>query len=247
MKTAQRHQLKHNELSDTLQDVYAQLESNRTTFLGGLLAVVVVAAAFGAWSYYRGQQNSSASVLLAEAQTIADAQVVPPIAPAPGQTAPPQPANTYPSLRAKLETALPKYLAAANAYPGTESGIAARYHAAAVLTALGRGSEARQRYQEVIERDGRGIYGRMSKLALADADLKAGQYDPAIATLRELSQDTKGDLPVDAILMQLGQAYLAAGKKTEARQAFQRLTTEFASSPYAADARKQIDALKAGA
>ena len=66
----------------------------------------------------------------------------------------------------------------------------------------------------------------------------------AIATLRDLSLDAKGDLPVDAILLQLGQAYVAAGKTTEARQTFERVTTEFATSPYAADAKKQLDALK---
>ena len=63
--------------------------------------------------------------------------------------------------------------------------------------------------------------------------------------MRELSLDTKGDVPVDAVLSQLGAAYLAAGKKAEAQQTFQRITTEFAASPYAADARKQLDVLKA--
>ena len=84
----------------------------------------------------------------------------------------------------------------------------------------------------------------MAKLALAQCDVQDKKYDAAIATLRDLSLDAKGDLPVDAILLQLGQAYVAAGKTTEARQAFERVTTEFATSPYAADAKKQLDALK---
>ena len=67
---------------------------------------------------------------------------------------------------------------------------------------------------------------------------RPGKFDPAIATLRELSLDARGDLPVDAILVQLAQAYVAAGKKTEAQQALTRVTTEFATSPYAADAKQ---------
>jgi len=85
----------------------------------------------------------------------------------------------------------------------------------------------------------------MAKLGQAELNVQEKQYDQAIATLRELSLDTKGDVPVDAVLSQLGAAYLAAGKKAEAQQTFQRITTEFAASPYAADARKQLDVLKA--
>jgi tetratricopeptide (TPR) repeat protein len=246
MKTAERHHLKHNEVADTLQDVFSRVEANRKIVLGLVLAVIVFGAVFGAWSYFRGQRNGKASVLLGEALIVSEAQVVAPVAPAPGQTLPPPPRNTFPTERAKLEAAYPKFLAAAEAYPDTQAGIAARYHAAATLAALGRLAEAKERYGQVVERDGRGLYGRMARLASAELNVLDKHYDPAIASLRELSLDTKGDLPVDAILIQLGKAYLAAGKKAEAQQTFQRIATEYAASPYAADARKQLDALKGG-
>src|SRR5690606_11439837 len=149
--------------------------------------------------------------------------------------------------QAKLEAALPKFLAAADAYPSTSAGIVARYHAATTLAALGRADEARAQYQMVVDRDGRGLYGRMARLGIAQLDLQAGRHDEAIKVLHELSLDVKGDLPVDAVLVHLGEAYLAAGRKAEAQQAFQRVTTEFADSPYASDAQRQLDALKAGA
>ncbi len=142
---------------------------------------------------------------------------------------------------------MPKYLAAADAYPGTQAGISARYHAAAALTAQGKPADARTQYEAVVAADGRGLYGRMARLGLAELDVKAGKFDPAIATLRELSLDARGDLPVDAILVQLAQAYVAAGKKTEAQQALARVTTEFATSPYAADAKKLLETIKPGA
>ena len=244
MKTAERHRLKHNEVADTLQDALTNLQTNRRLIAGGLVAILVVASSVGAWTYYRGQRNGKASALLGEAMVVADARVVEPIAPAPGQKLPPPAPNTFPTERAKLEAAFPKFLAAAEAYPDTLPGIAARYHAAATLAALGRNADARQRYNEVTDRDGRGLYGKMARLATAELDIQEKQYDKGIAVLRELSLDTKGDVPVDAVLSQLGNAYAAAGKKTEAQQTFQRLTSEFASSPYAADARKQMDVLK---
>ena len=247
MKTTERHDLKHNEFAETLQQTYARLEQNRTTVLIVAAAVVAIAVAWGAYYLVTSQRDAKAGELLAQAMVVAEAQVVPSVAPAPGQPAPPSTAASYPTETAKLEAALPKFIAAAEAYPATRAGITARYHAASTLASLGRTAEARQRFQEVVDADGRGLYGRMARLAVAGLDVKAKQYDGAIATLRELSLDARGDVPVDAILMQLAEAYIAAGKKTEAQQALSRVTTEFATSPYAADAKKHLDALKAGA
>lgn len=247
MKTTERHDLKHNEVAETLQQTYARIEQNRKTILIVGVVALVIAGAWGGYRYVTSQRDAKAGELLAQAMVVAEAQVVPPVAPAPGQPPPPPTAGSYPTETAKLEAALPKFTAAAEAYPAAPAGITARYHAASTLAALGRTAEARQRFQEVVDADGRGIYGRMSRLAVAGLDVKAKQYDAAITTLRELSLDARGDLPVDAILVQLAEAYIAAGRKTEAQQALSRVTTEFATSPYAADAKKHLDALKAGA
>jgi hypothetical protein len=78
----------------------------------------------------------------------------------------------------------------------------------------------------------------MAKLALAQCDVQDKKCDAAIATLRDLA-GREGDLPVDAFSCSSVRRAPAAGKTTEARQAFERVTTEFATSPYAADAKKQ--------
>jgi predicted negative regulator of RcsB-dependent stress response len=245
MKTSERQQLKHDEFSETLQQAYARLDQNRsivTTILGVLIVVGLIA---GGFYWYRAHQGDDAARLLAEALTITEAQVVPPVQAVPGQPAPPPPpAGSYPTERAKLEAAIPKFEAAADQYSSTDAGRFARYRAGAALATLDRTADARAQYQKLVDSDGQGLYGRMAKLALAQCDVQEKKYDAAITTLRDLSLDAKGDLPVDAILLQLGQAYLAAGKTTEARQAFERVTNEFATSPYAADAKKQLDALK---
>jgi tetratricopeptide (TPR) repeat protein len=247
MKTSERHDLKHNELAETLQSTYHRLEQNRRNFTiaGGI--VLAVLAGWGVYAFYTSQRDARAGAMLAEALVISEAQVVPPVAPADGQPAPPPTPNSYPTERARLEAALPKFMAAADTYPNTDAGIAARYQAASVLASLGKTAEARQQFQRVVDLDGRALHGRMARLAVAELDVKAGQHDAAIKTLQELSLDARGDLPIDAILVQLAQAYAAAGKKAEAQTALQRVTTEFATSPYAADARKQLEALKTGA
>jgi TolA-binding protein len=159
-----------------------------------------------------------------------------------GQPPAPTP-GSYATERAKLEAALPKLLAAADAYPSTPAGLSARYQAAAVLVSLGRDADAAQRFQEVVDKSGSSLYGRMARLGLADVQVRQGKFDPAIATYKELTATAKDELPVDGVLMALGRAYAAAGKKTEAGQTFKRIGDEFPSSPYAADAKRELDAL----
>ena len=102
----------------------------------------------------------------------------------------------------------------ADQYPSTDAGLFARYREATTQMALGNTKEAMDLYQQVIDRAGDGIYGQMARLGLAEAQARAGQFDQAINTYKELSQRKDGPLPVDGILMQLGQTYLDAGKPT---------------------------------
>lgn len=58
--------------------------------------------------------------------------------------------GTHPDEKAKLEAALPKFQAAADAYPSHDAGLTARYHAAKALVTLGRFDEAVKQYDQVI-------------------------------------------------------------------------------------------------
>ena len=155
-----------------------------------------------------------------------------------------QPPGSYPSDTARLEAALSKFMAAADAYPSTASGITARYHAAGVLATLGQTDEAARQYREVIERAGSQIYSQMARLGVADLRLGAGDYESAIALLEEATVPPESFVPVDAILMRLGRAYRLAGKQLEALQAFTRIVDEYPGSLYVADARRELETLK---
>jgi len=146
----------------------------------------------------------------------------------------------------KLEAALPKFMETADAYPTTDAGIAARYHAAGILAQLGRYAEAERQYQEVVDKGGRSIYARTARLGLAGAQLAQNKFDSAIAIYRDLTTETNPQLPVDGVLMQLGQAYLRAGKGEDAARAFNRVVEEFPDSIYVADARRELEAAKKG-
>ncbi len=247
MKTTERHHLKDNELAMAIGSAQGFVEKNQKNLVAIVLILVVIGAGIAAYSMWTRSTDTKARTLLAEAMVIEEARVMPPGPPAGSSTdptlTPGQAPGTYPTQQAKLEAALPKFLAAADAYPASDSGLTARYHAATNLVALARFDDAIKQYDEVIAK-GSGLIQRMSRLGKAEAQLRAGQYDPAIATLKETSEQTNTALPVDAVLMELGRAYRLAGKTEDARKTFTQVVEKHAESPLAADAKTELDKLK---
>ena len=239
MKRTERHHLKENELASfarNAQQLLAERQSQASYVLIGVVVVIVVAIGVFAW---RSSVQARAHGLLADALTVETARVGPPAAPGT-----PSQGLVYATEREKLQAALTKFKAAADQYPSTDAGLFARYREGTTQMALGNTKEAMDVYQLVIDRAGDGIYGQMAQLGQAQAQVRAGQYDPAINTFKQLSTRTDTSLPVDGILMQLGRTYLDAGKPADAQQTFNRLVEEFPESPFSSDARKELDTLK---
>jgi predicted negative regulator of RcsB-dependent stress response len=249
MKTAQRHQLKEDDLLVALDHGRSFLVEYKRTIglVGGIL--LLTAAAVGGYVLWQHSVNEKAAALFAEAVATASAPVAPPTPttpPAPGTPAPPPtPANAFPTEQARTEAALKKFDAASKAYPSTPAGIAASYRAGVLLVEDGKLSEAQARFADVVSRDGSGLHGQMARLAIASIQVETKQFDQAINTLQAMTQRSDGDLPVDGLLMELGEAYRRAGRLPEAVRAYTRVVDEFPKSVYLADARHQLDELKA--
>lgn len=244
MKSKERHKLKENDFARTVANASGYMQT-RGQDIAKIVTVIVVAILIaGGYAWWRQSRNAKANTLLASALTVEQAPVIAPTAPAPGSPIPVQQGGTYPTEQAKFEAALPALMKAADAYPNTDAGITARYHAAATLAALGRYAEAEQRYQEVIDKAGNRLYGRTAKLGLADVQVLQGKYDSAIKIYQDAATDSNSQLPLDGVLMQLGRAYMKAGKKNEAAHAFTRVVEEFPQSAYASDARREMEDAK---
>jgi len=239
MKRTERHHLKENEFAEWLLGAKNWYEANsKAAGYVGIAAALVLAAVMGTLAF-RQMSAGKANSALAEALTAAEAPVLPP-APAEAGKPPVQRPGTFPTDRARLEAALPKLLAVAEAYPGSDAGVMARYRAAAALVAIGRTQEGIQRYKEVVEK-GRGAYQAMARLGIAEAQMMAGQFEQAIASFKELESLKSDDVPVDGVLMQLARAYRLAGKAEDARKTFKRVVNEFPQSPYAPAARREAE------
>jgi TolA-binding protein len=235
MKRAERHHLKQNEVERLALQARKAL-AERTPATTGILVALVVVAVVGIGYYaWRAHVQSRAHGLLADAIATQDAPIT-----TLGSTVA---AGSYANERARLQAAVAKYKAAADAYPSTDAGIYSRYQEAVGNVTLGNFAGATSGYQEVTRRAGDGIYGQMARLGLAEAQARAGQFDQAINTYKEMAQRKDGPLPIDGILMQLGRAYRDAGKRADAQQTFNRLVQEFPESPFSADAKRELDTL----
>ena len=243
MRRSERHHLKENAFAVAVAGLQEQFKAWGHGLLIGAAIGFGVLILFGGYSWWSGRTSSQAGALLADALVLADAPVVPAPVAEPVEFV--QPPGSYPTIEAKMSAALPKLIEAADAYPSTQPGITARYRAAAALAVLGRHDEAADQYRQVIERNEGGVYGRMATLGLADVQIARGTYDEAIALLEQSSgPDLGADLPVDGVLMRLGQAYALAGRSGEAQATFQRVMDEFPASLYFADADRELQALQ---
>lgn len=247
MKTSERHHLKDNELALAVGSAQTWFEQNRSVVLGAIGAVVLVGGGLLAYSSWRGSVEAKAAEMLADAMVVEEGRVQPPAPPAGTTNDPTSPGGqlpgTYPTLQAKLETALPKFMAAADAYPASQPGQMARLHAAETLAQLGRRDEAIAQYDQLTG-SSNALVARAARLGKSSVQLRAGQYDPAIATLKELSEQKDGSLPTEAMLMELARAYRLAGKPEDARKTLTQIVEQHADSPLATEAKAEIAKIK---
>ena len=239
MKAQERHHLKQNEFAATTAKLAGTVAEHRDRVLligGGL---ILVAAIVGGYFYIQKQRNDEASASFGAALTLEQSPIVP--APTlPGAT---QQAGTFPTEQARAEAALAAYQKVIDAYSNHDVGLAARYHRAGMLLALGRSAEAETTYAEVVSRGGSRLYGATAKLGQAQALVAQRKFDDAIRLLTDLSAQRDSELPMDGVLMELARVCQKAGKTQDARAAFKRVIDEFPQSGYAGEARQQLAAL----
>ena len=247
MRREERHHLKDNPLATALTRVQsALLVQGRSLAVAG--AVVIVAlAGVGGYFAWQQQRASEAGELLADALIVLGSRVATPPAAEDGTDASAaewvQPAGSFPTEEARLEAALERLAALADAYPTLRPGVAARYEAAGALVALGRLDEAAAAYEQVIAAAGDQLHAAVARLGLAETRILGGDAAGAAELLQQETMAAESAVPLDAVLMRLGRAHELSGQDGEALAAFTRVVEEFPLSIYASEARRKADEL----
>ncbi|HEX4346042.1 MAG TPA: tetratricopeptide repeat protein, partial [Vicinamibacterales bacterium] len=239
MKRTERRHLKDNELERWASNVANAVEERKRELTAVVVAVLIVGGAALGYVLYRNHVQGSAHAALADAIAIQES----PVGPAANPDAP-ESGQRFATERAKAQAVLTKYKIAADGYPSTDAGIYARYLEASTWMQLGSPGEAATSFQLVIDRDGNGLYGQMARLGLAQAQAQSNQLDAAIASYKSIIDKKDTAAPVDGVIMELGRAYLDAGKTAEAQQELNKLVQEYPDSPFSVEARQMLDALK---
>ena len=239
MKRTERRHLKENELAHLTAGATHVVQERGGQVLGIAVAIIVVIAGIGGYVAWQNRVEGRAHALLADAMVLEDARVGAPQAPGTGASGP-----SFPTVRDKYQAMQQKFKVVADQYPSSEAGIFARYREAAMWVALGNSANATTAYQQVVDKAGSSLYGEMSKLGLAEAQAQAGQYEPAINSLKELAQHKDGPLPMDGVLMRLARLYVDAGKPLDAEQTYNKLVAEYPESLYTAEVRRELAQLK---
>jgi tetratricopeptide (TPR) repeat protein len=240
MRTSERHHLKHNELADAVAQLTGWASRHSRALTLGVVAVLLAGGATGGFIWWQRRIEDQARALLAAAMVVQQARVVPPAPAVDGVPPTPQPPGTYPTQKARLEAALPKFLGAADAYPATEAGRMARYQAAAALVGLARFDEAIAQYDRLIADDA-DLIAEMAQLGRAEAELRAAKYDAAIASFKTLSERADLEVPKEAMLLELARAYRLAGQPDAARRTLTEIVEQHADSPFAVEARQELE------
>src|SRR5580765_4782614 len=145
MKTKHRRELKENNVVRMVAATREFFEENGRRLTSAVVAVVVVGAAVFGFLTYRNREQVRGQELLAQATVVLNTAVVPVTAETKPGDAPAAASigakGTFSTETQKLNAAVPKLRAAADAYPETAAGMQARYHLAASLAALGQQKE----------------------------------------------------------------------------------------------------------
>ena len=242
MKRTERKHLKENPLAVWLSFCLDSIRSRRFVIITvcSIVGISLVVGLFYGWDRWNSHR---ADELLAVAMAVVDA----PVASESENNDTEATAGVaagFTSLSEKREAAIPKLLAVANAYPGLSQGLTARYQAAIMLVALGRANEASHEYERLNVLNADGIYGRMARLGRAEVHMETGEYSAAIDLLEEETTTGNVNVPLDGVLMRLGQAYQLADRSSEALVVFYRVVEEFPGSTYRFDAEREIDTIE---
>jgi tetratricopeptide (TPR) repeat protein len=236
MKASERHHLKDNELVTLVARLKRVAEEQQRALAAGLLAVLAVGGGVAGYLWWGARTEARAEAAIAEAVIIEESPVV-----APGEKPEGTTGSTFATEEARIEAALARYKAVADAYPGTDAGLFARYKEGAALVGLGRHAEAAAAFGRVADAAGGRVIGEAARLGAAEAHSRAGEYDQAIAAYEAAASRTDGPVPVEAVLVQLGRTYRRAGRGEEARKTFDRVVQEFPSSPLSGEAQRELD------
>lgn len=222
-----RQDLKRNDLADTMNRTVDYVSGHRKGVTEAGAIVAVLAALVGGFFLYRAFVERSAGQHLSEALAVMDTPLA---------SEQPGAAKTFVSA-AERRAQADKLLQAAASHSSTPSGRAAQVILAA------DGADKPGTAVDVFEkaaRQSRSESAAAAEIDAAKALAAQGKTSEAVDRLKRAIESPTSAAPKDALLFALAGIYEQSGAAADARATYQRLITDYPSSPYRADARQKV-------
>jgi len=240
VKRELKKQIKEDEVISGFEHLATWVGANRQSVQIGVVAALVIVSAAWGFSAWRASQAREAEQAFGAALEIYSAPLRSELPP-----------GAQPTTVQIFETKAEKFKKAAAAFDGIERrfgsspvALRARYFSA-LCRIEGEDAAAGQKIlEEMAGKPGDALEGALARLALAEHLKRLGQNDKAAAAFNKLASDAAFPLPRDYALLQLGEVYESAKKYSDARAAYKRLSDEFPTGAYAAEARRRADRLE---
>lgn len=210
-------------------------ERHRGPLLGGVAALVLIAAALGGHRWWSSSRENASEAKLAEAMRLMDE--VERAAAAPGDETAATTA-TWDQVATVLKEAV-------DAGPGSPGSRLARLHLGHVQVKQGKPAEAVATLESLAKDAPSAWLAPHALAALAIAQEQAGDAAAAHATLEKLEAGKWTSWPPSASIMLLAELEQRQGNVEAAKERFRKLAEapEHADSPYAAAARQALEGL----
>ena len=232
MDRQHRRELKHDKFVDEVGALTVRARKNQRllyAIAAGALALALIG--YGIY-FYRSNQESQASTLLATAIETFEAPLA-----TEGQTDP----------RAKFKTEPEKVAAAEKLFndirlkfPSTDSADVAGLYVARITAGRGDIATARKLLQEFVDDQSGHLLVGAARYSLFQMRIDNGEAQQVVTELNAELAKEEPVLPEDSMLVLLAHAYEVQGDETRSRETFRRIVTEYPDSPFALEAQRRV-------
>ena len=235
MKRTERHHLKQDEFVHWLDELMMWGLDNKKNIVNGAIVVLGASLLLGGLSIYRSRQAQAAQALLSDAlrqfHGVVDS----------GEGAAPRGnVATFASNDEKYRAALASFETVASEYSRYAEGRQASYYVGLCQASLDELDAADSSLEQVRGGDRDLVYYLASR-ALASVRSSAGNAPGASEIYRSLIEDADNPLPKDDLLFELGKLEERSGNLDQARQYYDRLSSEHPQSMLSGDASNRSE------
>jgi tetratricopeptide (TPR) repeat protein len=219
-----RREMKRDELVTTLTKLSLAVEKHAKSILVAVIAIVVLAGAVTAGLVYSRSRDRAAQQALGGVYKTAMAPVSDALLSGSG---------TYPTAEAKYGEVIRLSDELLETYPSSPSARWTHYWKGLALKELGKTAEAVETLASLDEDTERDFVYWSVQFLKARIHEASGDLEAAGQIYRELADTAPEQFPVEMALMNYARLLDRQGKRSEAVEVYQRVSTDYPDSPFA--------------